>query len=54
VGHAHHLAAAAERAQLAPDHVRDRAADAAVHLVKHHGRDGIDAERGDLDGKRDA
>ena len=54
VGHAQHLALLAERAQLLPDDVGDRAADAGIDLVEHHRRHRVHAQRGDLDRQRDA
>ena len=54
VGDAQHLALRAQRAQLAADDLRDRAADARIDFVEHHGRHRVQAERGDLDRQRHA
>jgi hypothetical protein len=53
---AEHLRGATERSQLAPDDLRDRAADARVDLVEHHaGAAGFRARgEGDLHRQRQA
>ena len=54
VGHAQDLPGLAEFAQLAADDGRDGTADARIHLVEHHGRHAVQAERGHFDGQRNA